>query len=245
MVGHYALLWCDMDTGVAAAMMVNGHGEREPSVRFALDAARAHLAGDDLPKVPAAPDPLATPLAAELEGRYTAVDGSTLVLRDDDGHLVAALESGDVTLEPQGDLWDSELDVAAFAVPTPEMDRFAFVVERGPDGSVAAITHGPSRYLAAGVAAEPEAAPPSGAHLLVGTYRGWNPWSPGFRVFVRAGRLWLAWPSDELPLTPLDDDEWRVGGEQSPDRVRFDTIVGGGAQRAVYNAVPYPRSFLE
>ena len=245
MVGHYALLWCDMDTGVAAAMMVNGHGEREPSVRFALDAARAHLAGDDLPKVPAAPDPLATPLAAELEGRYTAVDGSTLVLRDDDGRLVAALGSGDVTLEPQGDLWDSELDVAAFAVPTPEMDRFAFVVERGPDGSVAAITHGPSRYVAAGVTLEPEAAPPSGAHLLVGTYRGWNPWSPGFRVFVRAGRLWLAWPSDELPLTPLDDDEWRVGGEQSPDRVRFDTIVGGGAQRAVYNAVPYPRSFLE
>jgi D-alanyl-D-alanine carboxypeptidase len=245
MVGHYALLWCDTDTGVAVAMMVNGHGEREPSVRFALEAARAHLAGEELPEAEPAPDPFASPLAAELEGQYTAAGGAAIVLKDDDGRLVAALESSDVTLEPLGELWESENGEPAFAVPTPEMDRFPLGVERGEDGSVIALTHGPTRYLAAGVPAEPPETAPADTHLLVGTYRGWNPWSPGFRVFVRAGRPWLAWPGNEATLTPLDDDEWRVGDEWSPDRVRFETIVDGVAQHAIYNTVLYYRSFLD
>jgi D-alanyl-D-alanine carboxypeptidase len=245
MVGHYALLWCDTDTGVAVAMMVNGHGEREPSVRFALEAARAHLAGGELPEVAPAPDPLATSLAAELAGRYASAGGAAIVLKNDDGRLVATLESADVTLEPLGDLWESQQGEPAFAVPAPEMDRFPLGVERGEGGSVIALTHGPTRYLAAGTPAEAEETPPSGSDLLVGTYRGWNPWAPGFRVFVRAGRLRLAWPDHEAALTQLDDDEWRVGDERSPDRVRFETIVGGAAQHAIYNTVLYNRSFLD
>jgi CubicO group peptidase (beta-lactamase class C family) len=246
MVGHYALLWCDMDAGVAAAMMVNGHGERAPSVRFALDAARAHAAGERLPAVPPAPDPLATPLAAELAGEYAAADGSSVLLKDDDGRLVALFgsDSAEVTLEPLGDLWESHDGEPAFAVPLPDMDRFALGIERGPDGSVVALTHGPSRYLAAGAPATPEAELPAGAERIVGTYRHWNPWSPGFRVFVRAGRLWLATPSEEAPLTELDEGAWRVGDEHSPDRVVFDTVVNDRAQRAVFNAVSYARSFL-
>ncbi len=125
------------------------------------------------------------------------------------------------------------------------MDRFALGIERGRDGTVVALTHGPSRYLAAGARATPEARPPVGADQIVGTYRNWNPWSPGFRVFVRAGRLWLATPSDEAPLTRLDESEWRVGEEHSPDRVRFDTVVGDRVQFAEYNAVSYARSFMD
>ena len=103
-----------------AAMMVNGHGEREPSVRFALDAARAHVAGERLPAVPPAPDPLATPLAAELAGEYAAADGSSFLLKDDDGRLVACSAGsgdGEVTLEPLGELWESHDGEPGFAVP--------------------------------------------------------------------------------------------------------------------------------
>jgi hypothetical protein len=216
-------------------------------VRFALDAARAHVAGERLPVVPPAPDPLATPLAAELAGEYAAADGSSILLKDDDGRLVALFGSGslEVTLEPLGELWESHDGGPGFAVPLPELDRFALAIERGPDGSVVALTHGPSRYPAAGAPATPEPAPPAAADRIVGTYRHWNPWSPGFRVFVRAGRLWLATPSDEAELTERDDGEWRVGDEHSPDRVVFDTIVNDRAQRAVYNAVSYARSFLD
>lgn len=246
MVGHYALLWCDMDTGIGAAMMVNGHGEREPSVRFALDAARASLSGAELPAVPPPPDPLATPLAAELAGEYTADDGRTIVLKEEDGRLLARIEpGGDVTLEPLEDLWEDEGGGVGFAVPMASMDRFALGVERDTTGSVVALTHGPARYLRSGAPSQPDVTPPADAEILCGTYRIWNPWAPGFRVFARSGRLWLAWPSSEAPLTPLDDGEWRVGDDPGFDRVRFDTIVGGAAQHAVYNAVPYTRSFVD
>ena len=150
-----------------------------------------------------------------------------------------------MTLEPLGELWESHDGEPAFAVPSPDMDRFALGIERGPDGSVVALTHGPSRYLAAGAPATPEADPPVGADQVVGTFRNWNPWSPGFRVFVRAGRLWLASPSAEAPLTALRDGEWRLGDEHSPDRVAFDTIVNDRTQRAQYNAVSYARSFMD
>ncbi len=245
MVGHYALLWCDMDAGVSAAMMVNGVGELEPSVRFALQAARAHLAGEELPSVSPPPDPLATPLAAELAGRYSSADGDALVLTDDGGHLAMESAAGEATLEPLGDLWEAHDETPGFAIPVPVMDRFALGVERDGSGDVRALTHGPQTYLAEGVPPEPDATPRSGARLVVGTYRSWNPWAPGFRVFLRGGRLMVAWPSHEAYLTPLDDDEFRVGDERSPDRLRFDTVVDGGAQHAYYNAVLYVRSFLD
>ena len=245
MVGHYAHLWCDMDAGVGVAMMVNGHAIREGCVRFALEAARAHAAGGPLPTPTPAPDPLATPLSAELSGRYTAAGGRRLELRDDDGRLRMRWEGGEITLEPLGDLWEDAEGGAGLAVPIPGWDRFALGVERDADGRVLALTHGPDRYLADGVATRADAAPPSDVDQVVGTYRSWNPWARGFRVFVRAGRLWVAWPSHEAPLTPLDDGGFRVGGEREADRVHFDTVVDGVAQHAVYNAVRYVRSFMD
>jgi hypothetical protein len=92
---------------------------------------------------------------------------------------------------------------------------------------------------------EPDPDPLEGWELLVGTYRIANPWFPGFRVFLRAGRLWLASPGAEHPLTPLADGTWHVGDGWSPDRVRFDTVVAGAAHHATYNAVLYCRSFLD
>jgi CubicO group peptidase (beta-lactamase class C family) len=245
MVGHYALLWCDMEAGVAAAMMVNGEATLEPSVRFALDAGRAQAVGEELPAVTDAPDPLATPLAGELAGRYAAADGSALVLTDEGGRLAMRSAGGDATLEPLGDLWEAHDESAGFAVPVTGMDRFALGVERDASGAVRALTHGPVVYAPEGTRADPDATPPAGAHLLTGTYRSWNPWAPGFRVFLRAGRLMVAWPSHEAYLSPLDGEEFRVGDERSADRLRFDTVVGVGAQHAYYNAVLYVRSFLD
>lgn len=245
MVGHYALLWCDMHAGVAVAMMVNGHGEREPSVRFALDAARAHLAGQPLPAVTPAPDPLATPLAARLAGEYAAADGGAIALKDDGGRVVATTAEGDATLEPLESIWDEDEADRYFAVPIPAMDLFALGAEQDAGWKVTAVTHGPTRYVRVGATADQDAAPPPGAHRMTGTYRTWNPWSPGFRVFLRGGRLMLAWPDSEMPVTPLHDGEWRVGDEWSPDRVRFDTMVDGVTQHAIYNAALYSRSFLD
>lgn len=65
------------------------------------------------------------------------------------------------------------------------------------------------------------------------------------RVFLRAGRLWLLWPSEgiEEPLDPLDDGSFAVGERWVPRRVRFDEIVEGHAAIATFNGGRWYRSF--
>jgi hypothetical protein len=82
----------------------------------------------------------------------------------------------------------------------------------------------------------------------LGRYRAHNPWLPTFAV--AAGRDGLAidtdWldGSDRTALIPLGDGMFRVGPtEWSPERLRFDTVVHGRAQRAVLSGTPYYRAF--
>jgi hypothetical protein len=68
-------------------------------------------------------------------------------------------------------------------------------------------------------------------------------------VFVRGDRLWLELLGDASdvegvrPLEPLEDGWFRVGEPWSPDRVRFDAVVDGRPQQALFDAAPYYRSF--
>ena len=81
-----------------------------------------------------------------------------------------------------------------------------------------------------------------------GRYRAHNPWLPTFSIAARAGTLvlgtdWLD-GSEQLPLAAIDEHVFRVGGpEWSPERLRFDTIIGERAQRAIYSGTPYYRAF--
>ena len=85
---------------------------------------------------------------------------------------------------------------------------------------------------------------------FLGRYRCHNPWLPTFRVAAVDGTLvmgmdWLN-GSERLTLTPLAEDRFRVGEpDWSPERLSFDTVIGGRAQRAVYSGTPYYRAFTE
>jgi hypothetical protein len=76
-------------------------------------------------------------------------------------------------------------------------------------------------------------------------YRSNDPWSPVLRVFLRAGRLWLLWPSEGLEeeLDPLEDGSFAVGERWTPRRLRFEEVVEGRATIAVYNGGRWYRSF--
>ena len=94
---------------------------------------------------------------------------------------------------------------------------------------------------------EPGTCPPEWRGHL-GRYRTHNPWLPTFAI--AAGDEGLAIDTDWLDgsrrtwLTPLGDDLFRVGEpEWTPERLRFDTIVGDRAQRAVLSGTPYYRAF--
>jgi CubicO group peptidase (beta-lactamase class C family) len=83
---------------------------------------------------------------------------------------------------------------------------------------------------------------------FLGRFRSHNPWLPTFSIAARDGRLiagteWLN-GSERNPLTALDSGCFRVGEEDwSPERMRFDTIIDGRAQRVVYSGTPYYRAF--
>jgi hypothetical protein len=45
-------------------------------------------------------------------------------------------------------------------------------------------------------------------------------------------------------VTPLAGGEFRVGGRDwSPERLRFDTLIDGAAQRALLSGAAYSRTF--
>ena len=240
MVGHYALLWCDMDTGVAAAMMVNGHGERETSVRFALDAARAHLAGT------AAEGPAGARSTRDAAGRAssrasTRPPTARSWLKNDDGRLVVR---GSGVRRRHVGAARPRSGTPSSTSPRSRCRRRRWIASpsswsAAADGSVVAITHGPSRYLAAGAARKPEPGPRSGAHQLVGTYRAGTRGRRGSACSSAPGGCGSRGRATNSRSRRSTTSEWRVGGEQSPDRVRFDTVVGGrGAARRVQRRCP-------
>jgi CubicO group peptidase (beta-lactamase class C family) len=77
-----------------------------------------------------------------------------------------------------------------------------------------------------------------------GRFRSYNPWLPGFRIVQRGDDLVLAYPwgGPKDPLTPLGEVDFRVGEEWSPERLRFDAVVGGRALRANLSGADYYRS---
>jgi hypothetical protein len=79
----------------------------------------------------------------------------------------------------------------------------------------------------------------------VGHYRAHNPWRPGFRVFVRKRALWLGEAAGlEEQLVALDGNRFRVREDDySPERLRFDTAIGGQMQRATLSGSAYYRFF--
>ena len=82
----------------------------------------------------------------------------------------------------------------------------------------------------------------------VGRYRAHNPWLPTFAVAAQNGALvfgadWLN-GSQREPLTALEPGLFRLGDDPwTPERLRFDTVVAGACQRAVYSGTPYYRAF--
>jgi CubicO group peptidase (beta-lactamase class C family) len=81
----------------------------------------------------------------------------------------------------------------------------------------------------------------------LGRYRAHNPWLPTFAIAARQGTLvmgtdWLA-GSQRITLAAIEPGTFRAGDDEwSPERLRFEAIVDGLAQRAVYSGTPYYRA---
>ena len=242
MPGYSASILMDPDNGLGVVVL-----STHPSVRAQELAStvvslwRAAYLGRSLDAVDLSlPDPTHVQNAAEFAGTYW--DGrKSLTLRAEDQHLVLQCEGDRIPLERRGD--------DLFYVNHPHFDRFLLRFGRAETGDgtpsdVIEACHGADWYVTALYNGPREFDYPSNWNAYPGHYRAHIPWQTNFRVVLRKGALWLVWPAgDEEPLTSLSNGAFRVGGESSPEGLRFDQLAKGQALRANYSGSDYYRFF--
>jgi len=174
-------------------------------------------------------------------------------VRDDEGesgnHYGYGLEVADGELGHSGGMIGTSSmmwargDIGAVAMATgimsaEEITGAAFALARGAS---------PKPYVAeAKPAMSDDGSGPPEWRGVVGHYRSHNAWLTNFRVTADGGVL--RWGTDHLgshrePLTPLRDGRYRVGKEWSPERLWFDSVIDGVAQRAWYSGAAFHRTF--
>ena len=236
MVGYSSFLMAEPAAGIGVIVLVNGPAAPAEMAAFALDVARAALSGSALPALPAPDEPLSVPNAAEYAGTYTDADGRKIDVIGENGRLWIVHRGERVPLERRGR--------DRFYVNHDDFALFLLQFSRDPAGQVVELTHGGRWFAGARYTGPRTFDVPEAWRTSVGHYRTTHAWFNNFRVVVRKGELLLINPSGgEERLTPLENGEFVVGGKESAERLRFDTIVDGAALRATLSGVPYYRSF--
>lgn len=121
------------------------------------------------------------------------------------------------------------------------IDLFMLSRKTSLGGSVVSLTLGPLR--ASRNLSGPAGTVPTEWRSAEGHYRSFTPWDTNFRVFARGEELVVTAPpccGGETVLVPEGPGLFRLG-EGSPEWLRFDTVIGGMAQRALLSGVPYTR----
>jgi D-alanyl-D-alanine carboxypeptidase len=234
MVGYYSAVLADMDDGLGVVVLTNGPGEPPEMARFALKLLRAAFHDQELPPLPV-PDPTRIENATEYAGTYRA-GTRRFILVDEGEHLVMQCGNEHIALERRGP--------DGFYVPHPEFALFLLRFGR-EEGQVVEALHGPDWYTNERYTGPATFDHPQEWLAYPGHYRSHNPWFSNFRVVWRKGALVLTSPGgDELPMVPLGNGVFRVGKEeQSPERIRFDTVLEGQALRANLSCCDYYRTF--
>jgi D-alanyl-D-alanine carboxypeptidase len=234
MVGYYAAIAADMESGLGAVVLCNGPGEPMAVARQALRLLRWAQEGPDLPPVAPA-EPRRVEDAGAYAGSYRS-PGREIEVEARGNGLTLRLEGQRGALEPRGE--------ARFYALHPSLARYVLHFARR-DGQAVEAYYGPEVFVRQGREDAPWQEPPAAWHAYPGHYRCHNPWLGNFRVVLRRDRLLLALPwGEERGLVPLAEGLFRVGeDERLPERLRFDTVVGGQALRANLAGCDYYRTF--
>lgn len=244
MVGYSAQMTGDQTAGLGVFVAINGPGNAREVAAYALQLLTAAANDQSLPDPPPTGDPARIPDAADYAGVYRGgADGDLTLVAE--GDRLAIEQAGErIPLEERG--------ADTFVTPHPAFDRFPLVVARDAAGRVVELSHGPRWRVCAAYAGPTTFDYPAEWEAFAGHYRSHNPWSPNFRVLLRKGQLFIAWPAEpdgfnpEDVLTPLPDGSFRVSDDPgNPERVRFDTVVNGEAWRAHVSGCEYYRFFTE
>jgi CubicO group peptidase (beta-lactamase class C family) len=238
---YVACMEADLTTGFAAIALTNiGDIAERPCaiVEHSLRVLRASAHGKPLPALPAAPDLAQVKHAASLAGTYRTASGDAklVVVAPQPDRLALVVGGAKHPLIPAGGAFWTDIPRYQYSglrfIPNPVTHRAEQLVAEGRWYATAAY-RGPKRF--------PH---PRAWDAYVGFYRtggglGSRPYDLTTRVQLVKGALVL---DDGTPLTPLANGAFRIGGAAwSPERLRFDTIIGGKAQRAFVSGTPLGR----
>lgn len=225
MVGYISSMIGDPDLGIGAIVFTNAMQSTAPIAEFALASITAALAGEPLPELPVGTAPDLEPYT----GSYRAARGA-LAVEAAGGRLALVRDGERIPLEPLG--FPPKPDL--FLADHPDFDRFPVRFGRDELGTIVEVTHGSDWYVAEDYEGPSTFDTPMEWQTYVGHYRNYNPWDSNFRVVLRKGSLYLAYPRGQESLLTPDGDGFRIGDDlESPERIAFDTLVDGQTLRAV------------
>jgi hypothetical protein len=188
------------------------------------------------------PNPMHVENAADFAGTYHGPDQTRLTFFAKAGQLILADQPDPIILESRG--------ADRFYIHHPHFDRFLLhfkraVADGDRPGPVIEAHYGPDCYARDGAPAAQGADCPPAWDAYPGHYRAHIPWQTNFRIILRKGLLWLVWPDGgEEPLIALANDNFQIGDELSPERLRFGPVVDGQALSANYSGSDYYRFFV-
>lgn len=230
---YTACMEADLTAGFAAVALTNvGYISERPCgiVDDALRVLRAAAKHAALPAFtsPPAPEHVAHP--ERYAGTYAAPNGDRLVVGTD-GSDRLSLTHGDATtpLVRAGSVFYA-------ALPAARLSGVRFVIDPKTKRADQLVADG-VWYAGAAYHGTRSFTHPAAYTAYVGHYRapGAHPWDPSVRVQIVKGRLVL---DDGTPLVPTGRGTFRIGEEAwSPERLTFDSVIDGHAQRATETGV--------
>jgi CubicO group peptidase (beta-lactamase class C family) len=233
MVGYSAQMTIDPESNLAVTIMANSdHTDLEPLAHALLHRYRT---GETRFAV------VSPPPVDQLQDCC----GLFVDEKDQSNHFSTTMRDGQLWLSHNGQ--ESALERHApdsFVSTMQPFDLFLLTFERTDDGVTHALC-GAQSFRKEGAVLTPAPDYPAEWDQLVGHYRSYNPWAPGFRVIIQRGKLLFVYPQgDSVPLTQVGEHTYRIEiTDPSPETVSFDTPINHRMLRAKTGGGWYYRTF--
>lgn len=232
MISFCSALHVDAEAGVAAFASSNIHyalNYRPVRVStFACELLRAVREGSPAPTPK--PTTIALEKPAQYSGVFIAADGDTFEVAPN-GDGLRLLRGGKTSILQQA-------AGSLFATTEPDFAVKGVVIDVENEKAVRAWI-GEREYLVEPSLGYKPAADAS-LRALAGRYDDDDRWGGPLYVYARDGGLFVG---NIEKLMPLGGNEWRLGDETSPERIRFEGVVNGRPNVLLFSGIPFVRRF--
>lgn len=231
--GFRSMMLGDLDDGLGVVVFANSPADLYPAAQFALKAMQSALHQWELPTLPAMPLPTRVTNAPDYAGTYVTTGGRTFKLQAEKDKLMLEYQGERIALEHRGP--------DRFFCTHP--DFHLFLMQFGREKSVVVEAfHGAYWYVNEHYEGPHQFEHPSEWDAYPGHYRTATRHHINFRIVLRKGKLWFVDPQgQETALVPIKAGFFQVG--DTPEWLRFDTVVNGKTLRVNYSGTDYHRDF--